>query len=156
MTNLDSTLSFARGPEWRNRLTLAPMTNRQSPEGTLSADEHRWLVARARGGFGQVLTAAAYVSPAGQAWEGQLGVHDDAMLPELSRLANALRDAGAVGAIQLHHGGLLAEQAGVVGHQVVAPWDDPAKGARALTTAEVHQAVADFVAAAVRAERAGL
>lgn len=155
MTTLDSLLPLAHGPAWRNRLTLAPLTNKQSPEGSLSLDEHRWLVARARGGFGMVMTAAAYVSPTGQAWDGQLGVHDDTMLPGLTALATELREAGAVSTVQLHHGGLRAVQAAVLGRQMVAPWDDREKGARALTTDEVRQAVADFVAAAVRSERAG-
>lgn len=155
MTSLDAELQFAHGPTWRNRLTLAPLTNKQSPAGILSADEHRWLVARALGGFGMVMTAAAYVSPAGQAWEGQLGVHDDEMLPGLSSLATQLREAGAVSSVQLHHGGLRAEHAAGSGQQMLAPWDDPAKGARAMRTDEVNQAVADFVAAALRAQRAG-
>lgn len=143
------------GPTWRNRLALAPLTNKQShPDGSLSDDEIRWLTARAAGGFGLVMTAAAYVTPAGKAWLGQLGVHDDAMLPGLTRLADGLRAAGAVSSVQLHHGGQRADPA-VSGEARVAPWDDETTGTRALTLGEIGRVVDDFVAAAVRVERAG-
>jgi len=148
-------LDLLRGPAWANRLALAPLTNKQSnADGTLSDDEREWLVARARGGFGLVMTCATYVAPAGQAWVGQLGISDDRHLPGLTRLAEELRAAGTVSSVQLHHGGLRAD-AEVSGRQLVAPWGDDAKGVRELTTAEVHAAVDDFVTAAARAERAG-
>ncbi|WP_148613518.1 NADH:flavin oxidoreductase [Nocardioides rubriscoriae] len=148
-------LVLTHGPSWRNRFALAPLTNLQSnPDGTLTDDERRWLVARAEGGFGLTLTCAAYVARAGNAWPGQLGVADDTHLPGLRRLADEIRAAGSVSSVQLHHGGIRASSE-VSGEQLVAPWDDEAKGARALTTAEVRRAVDDFVAAAVRAERAG-
>ncbi len=151
----DERLDLARGPSWPNRLALAPLTNKQShADGTLSDDERRWLVARARGAFGLVMTCATYVAPEGQAWHGQLGISDDRHLPGLTQLADDLRRAGAVSSVQLHHGGLRAD-AGVSGVQAVAPWHDEQKGVRALTTTEVRASVEAFVAAAVRAERAG-
>ncbi|MDO9456423.1 NADH:flavin oxidoreductase [Nocardioides sp.] len=153
--NLADPLSLPHGPAWPNRLALAPLTNLQShPDGSLGDDERRWLVARAEGGFGLTMTCAAYVVRAGNAWPGQLGVAEDSQLPALRRLADEIRAAGSVSSVQLHHGGIRASSA-ASGEQVVAPWDDEAKGARALTTAEVRQAVDDFVAAAVRSDRAG-
>ncbi|GAA0968692.1 NADH-dependent flavin oxidoreductase [Nocardioides aquaticus] len=149
------TLSLPHGPAWPNSYALAPLTNKQShADGTLAEDEHRWLRARAEGGFGLVMTCAAYVSDAGKAWHGQLGIASDAHLPGLTRLATSLREAGAVSSVQLHHGGRRASSE-VSGVPTKAPWDDESTGATALSTAEVHEAVADFVAGAVRAERAG-
>ncbi|EHI11284.1 NADH:flavin oxidoreductase/NADH oxidase [Mycolicibacterium thermoresistibile ATCC 19527] len=155
MTDLSAPLRFAHGPTWRNRLALAPLTNMQSnADGTLHDDEHHWLVRRAEGGFAMVMTCAAHVSQAGQAFPGQLGVWHDRHLPGLTRLAAGIRAAGAVATVQLHHGGRRAE-ARLTGLPVVAPWDDPDKGVTALTTAQVEQVVQDFVDAAVRAEKAG-
>lgn len=155
MPFLHDSLALAHGPRWRNRLALAPLTNKQShPDGSLSDDEIRWLVARAEGGMGLVMTAAAYVHPTGKAWVGQLGVHDDAMLPGLSRLADGIRMIGAVSSVQIHHGGVRADSA-ASGLPLVGPWADEKTGARALTTSEVHELVDAFVAAAQRAERAG-
>lgn len=155
MTSLHEPLALRRGPALRNRLALAPLTNTQShADGTLSDDEIGWLTARARGGFGLVVTAAAYVQRSGLAWAGQLGVASDDHLPGLTRLADGLRAAGAVSAVQLHHGGIRADAA-ASGEPAVAPFDDARSGARALTTGEVEQLVADFAAAAARCERAG-
>ena len=148
-------LTFSRGPQWSNPYALAPLTNKQShADGTLSDDEHRWLVARAEGGFGLVMTCATYVAQEGKAWAGQLGISRDEHVPGLARLAEDLRAAGAASSVQLHHGGRRAS-AEVSGVGVRAPWDDEKTGATALSTGEVQQAVADFVAGAVRAEAAG-
>ena len=155
-THIADTLDLARGPSWRNRFMLAPLTNTQSNlDGTLSGEEIDWLTARARGGFGLVMTAAAYVTRAGNAWAGQLGISGDEHLPGLERLAARLREHGAVSAVQLHHGGKRAD-AEVSGLPLVSAYDEPAKGARALTATEVEQVIADFAAAARRAEQAGL
>ncbi len=148
-------LELSRGPQWPNRWTLAPLTNKQShPDGTLSDDEYEWLVARARGGFGLVMTCAAYVSPEGQAWDGQLGISDDRHDEGLRRLADGIREAGAVSSVQLHHGGMRADST-LTGRPLLAPWADADRGVEELSTAEVHRVIADFVAAAERAERAG-
>ena len=57
MTNLFEPLTLTRGPAWKNRFMLAPLTNLQShPDGTLSDDEFHWLVKRATGGFGLTMT----------------------------------------------------------------------------------------------------
>jgi 2,4-dienoyl-CoA reductase-like NADH-dependent reductase (Old Yellow Enzyme family) len=155
MSTLDQRLPLARGPAWSNRFAVAPLTNLQSnPDGTLGSDEHDWLVRRAQGGFAMTMTAAAHVAPEGQAFIGQLAVWDDRFLPGLARLAEGVRAAGSVSSLQLHHAGRRAD-ARLTGGPIVAPWDDPSKGARALTTAEVRQIVDDFVAGAVLAEGAG-
>ncbi len=155
MTSLADQASLPHGPAWTNRFALAPLTNTQShDDGTLSDDEHDWLVARGRGGFGLTMTCAAYVAPAGQAWRGQLGIASDAHVPGLTRLARSLRATGTRSSVQLHHGGRRADPA-LSGAPNQCPWDEPSKHAVAMTTGEVEQAVADFVSAAVRAERAG-
>ncbi|MEZ5225712.1 MAG: hypothetical protein R2710_03290 [Acidimicrobiales bacterium] len=56
--------------------------------------------------------------------------------------------------VQLHHAGNRAP-AELIGTTPVCPSDDPDTGARALTDAEVQAVIADFVAGAVRSERAG-
>ena len=152
---LGDALVLPHGPAWRNRVALAPLTNTQShADGTLSRDEHEWLLARGRGGFGLTLSAASHVSRAGQAWAGQLGSSDDVHLPGLADLAADLRGTGTVSSVQLHHGGLRADP-DVTGVPNVAPWADPAKRAEELTTEQVEEVVADFVAGARRAEKAG-
>ena len=148
-------LELTRGPAWANRYTLAPLTNTQShADGTLSEDEYRWLVARAEGGFGLTMTCATYVAREGQAWAGQLGISEDRHLTGLTRLADRIRATGSISSVQLHHAGRRAAP-DVTGVPSVAPWADPERNTRALSTQEVQRAVADFVAGAVRAEQAG-
>ncbi len=150
MSALDQPLSLPCGLTLPDRIAMAPLTNTQSHgDGTLGDAELAWLLRRARGGFRWVSTCAAFVSTEGHAWDGQLGIAHDGHLPGLTRLATALRQAGAHAVVQLHHGGVQAK---------LAP--DPIStggpaGARAATAADLARITEDFVAAARRAEGAG-
>src|ERR1700722_13083651 len=76
--------AFRNGVRAANRVALAPMTNGQShDDGSLGDDELGWLRRRVEGGFGVIETCAAHVAKDGQGWEGELGIHDDALLPGL-------------------------------------------------------------------------
>ena len=155
MTALGETLGFDRGPAMANRMMLAPLTNFQSHEdGTLSDDEYRWLTKRAEGGFGLTMTCAAHVQESGKAFSGQLGIWNDSHIEGLKRLADGIHAAGSTSSVQIHHGGERAVRE-LNGGDLVAPWDGGEFGARALTTDEVRAARDAYVAAAVRAEKAG-
>ena len=152
--SLFAPLSFKRGPAWKNRFALAPMTNLQShPDGRLSDDEFNWLIMRAQGDFGLVMTCAAHVAASGQGFPGQLGVFGDQHLEGLTRLAAAIRSHGSVSSVQLHHAGSRSPKE-LVG-QPLAPSDEAETGARAMTLAEVEAARDAYIAAAVRCEKAG-
>lgn len=153
--DLFAPLSFSHGPAMKNRFMLAPLTNLQShPDGTMSDDEFHWLTLRAQGGFGLTMTCAAHVQRIGQGFPGQMGIWSDDHLPGLTRLAGAIRAAGSLGVVQLHHAGFRSPQA-VIGEAPVGPSDDEASGSRGLSTPEVEQLVEDFVLAALRAKTAG-
>jgi len=153
--SLHAPLSFRRGPAMPNRMALAPLTNLQSnDDGTISDDEFAWLVKRADGGFGMVMTCAASTHALGKGFPRQLGIHDDGHIPGLARLATALRQAGGLSSVQLQHSGGRAPRELIPG-QPVGAIDDAKRGVRALSTGEVEQAIEDFVLAGLRAERAG-
>jgi 2,4-dienoyl-CoA reductase-like NADH-dependent reductase (Old Yellow Enzyme family) len=155
MTDLFAPMTLIRGPAWKNRFMLAPLTNSQShADGRLSDDEFNWLTYRAVGGFGLVMTCAAHVQAVGQGFPGQLGIFSDDHLPGLTRLASAIRAGGAVSSVQIHHAGIRAP-AELIGEAPRGPSDSAEFGARAMTLAEVEQLRDDFIAAAVRAEKAG-
>ena len=153
MTSVFDPLAFRTGLTARNRVVLAPMTNKQShADGSLGDDELRWLCSRAEGGFGVVMTCAAHVAKDGQGWPGELGIFDDALMPGLTTLAAALRERGAVSMVQIFHGGLRADPS-VSG---AMPWSaSAADGVREATPDDLARAVEQFAAAAVRAQRAG-
>ena len=155
MTHLLDPLSFSHGPSMKNRFMLAPLTNLQSHEdGRLSDEEFRWLTMRAEGGFGLTMTCASHVQANGKGFPGQLGIWSDEHIPGLRRLASAIKAQQSIAISQLHHAGMRSP-AELIGGTPVCPSDNPNTGARALTHAEVKQLIADFVAAALRAERAG-
>ena len=148
-------MTFPRGPAMKNRFMLAPLTNSQSHEnGVLSDEEAHWLTMRARGGFGVTMTCAAHVQAVGKGFPGQLGVFGDEHIDVLTRLADGITAHDSVGIVQLHHAGMRSP-AELIGEAPRCPSADDETGARALDHAEVLGLVDDFVAAAVRCERAG-
>lgn len=154
-SNLFAPLSLPCGLSMKNRFMLAPLTNQQSHvDGTLSEEEFRWLTMRAQGGFGLTMTCAAHVTRGGQGFPGQLGIWSDDHLPGLTRLASAIKAAGSLAFVQLHHAGVRSPQA-VIGEAPVGPSDDPKFKARGLTGAEVEGLTQAFIDGAVRAEQAG-
>jgi len=134
---------------------LAPLTNLQShADGRISDDEHNWLTYRASGGFGLVMTCAAHVQRIGQGFPGQLGIFGEQHIAGLARLAAAIRSEGAVSSLQLHHAGIRSPSE-LIGEQPVGPSEDAETKSRALDEGEVEALIEDFVAAAMRAEKAG-
>ena len=89
----------------------------------------------------------------GQGYSGQFGIYDDNHIPGLTELAATLRASGALSAVQLYHGGDRASPE-LVG-KPVSPSDGSNNDARALSIDEIEQLSEDFVAAALRAEKAG-
>ena len=155
MASLFDSVPLSRGPALPNRFMLSPLTNHQSNvDGTLSDGEHHWLEMRATGGFGLVMTCASHVQRVGQGFPGQLGCFGDQHLAGLTRIADTIRAAGKVSYVQLHHAGNRSPK-DLIGEAPVCPSDDAETAARALTHAEVEQLIADFVAAAVRCDKAG-
>jgi 2,4-dienoyl-CoA reductase-like NADH-dependent reductase (Old Yellow Enzyme family) len=151
-------MTFRNGVRARNRFWLAPMTNKQShPDGSLSDDELRWLRMRASGGFGVVDTCAAHVALDGQGWPGELGVYDDRLTPGLQRLASALASEGALGLVQIFHGGVRAPSS-LTGQ---VPWSATdaevpnAERPRAATEDDLKRVITQFQQAAVRSHAAG-
>jgi 2,4-dienoyl-CoA reductase-like NADH-dependent reductase (Old Yellow Enzyme family) len=150
--------TFRNGVRARNRLWLAPMTTEQCFEdGRLSEEELRWLAMRAAGGFGVVETCAAHVALDGQGFPGALGIHDDRLLPGLTRLAEVLRRREALGIVQLFHAGMRVPLP-LIGHQGWSATSQVEGGveiARAAIEADITRVVDQFRRAALRASAAG-
>jgi 2,4-dienoyl-CoA reductase-like NADH-dependent reductase (Old Yellow Enzyme family)/thioredoxin reductase len=143
----------------KNRLVMPPIVrNWANADGTAN-DRYVAHVERvARGGVGMIITEAAYVSPEGKGFAQQLGVHDDACIPGMRRMAEAAHRYGALIGPQLYHAGRQSSSRNT-GQQLVAPSAiaDPLMNElpRALTIGEVEALVQAFGAAARRAADAG-
>ncbi len=85
----------------RNRLVMPPMaTNYGSEEGFVTQRMIDYYQERAKGGVGLVIVEFTCVdSPVGRFTSRQLFIDDDKFIPELSRLAEAIRLHGAKAAI---------------------------------------------------------
>ena len=137
------------GIELKNRVALAPLTNGQShADGRLSDEEYNWLRLRAEGGFGLLISCAAYVAENGKAWHGELGVANDSHLNGLKRLSEMYKKNNTHGLIQLFHGGFRANSK-ITGQQTISashltldwPGVEPCRGA---TEVEITAAIGAF------------
>lgn len=154
VSDLFTPLTLLHGPALRNRLMLAPLTNQQSGfDGIASSFDQDWMAQLAQGGYGLVHTCATTVEAGGIAFARQLGIHDDAHLPGLTRMATTIRAGGGLSSVQLHHAGHRANPA--LGGIPSPASSDTLPGIRALTTGQVERIRDSFIAAAKRAEVAG-
>ena len=143
-----------------NRSVLAAMTNKQSnKDGTLSDEEIKWLIRRAKDGFAITTTAAANVTELGRGWKGEMGVWGDHQLPGLTKMATLLNETGTLSLAQIFHGGMRAPKS-LNGVQPVSASENTEDGmdglyTRALTHEEVLAMIQSFTDAAVRCQKAG-
>lgn len=149
-----------RGVELRNRVVGAPMERNYSDlAGRATPRYAAYLGARAAGGAALLFTEASYVRQDSKARLHQAGMHDDAVLPGLRAIAEAVHQHGALLGVELNHAGRVVPSA--VSHRMpVAPspiacteigGEDP----RELGYEEIGDVVAAFAAAARRAVRGG-
>ncbi len=161
MQKFTTSYQYHCGAKQKNRMVLAPMTNSQSHEdGTLSAAELHWLELRARGGFGMLISAASHVQADAKAWVGQMACFADTHIEGLKQLAAIGKNNNALTVLQIFHGGVRSPRS-LTGVQPTAPsavtLDFPGfEIPRALEDGEINQIIQNFVAAALRAQKAGL
>jgi 2,4-dienoyl-CoA reductase-like NADH-dependent reductase (Old Yellow Enzyme family) len=143
-----------------NRFAMAPLTTDASHEdGTATEYELEFVRRRAAGGFGAVISSAAYVEDDGRSWQG-IGAAHDGHLASLQRLAAAMRAAGGLAILQIYDGGRIAKPE-LIGAQclrapsAVASLRPGAQTPRAMTSDEVENLIASFRKAASLARKAG-
>ena len=157
----EDSFTFPRtGHVSRNRSVLAAMTNKQShKDGSISAQEIRWLNRRAEGGFGIVTTAAANVSEDGQGWEGEIGLYNDRQIENFRKLVSLIHNNGGLIFAQLFHGGMRAPES-LTGKIPISAskisFKDSSTGfTRAASWSDIKRIIQDFSLAAGRCVKAG-
>lgn len=144
----------------KNRFVLAPMTTYSGNDDlTLSDEEERYYHQRGKE-FGMVITAATAVSRHAQAFTNQISAKSDDYIPSLKRLAETIKEGGALAICQLHHGGRmnaldLYKDQDIVSASSVKANRKNAVRPRALETEEVYQVIEDFRQAMIRCIKAG-
>ncbi|MBU8541182.1 oxidoreductase [Falsiroseomonas tokyonensis] len=155
MSLLFSPITLA-GRSLRNRITFGAMSSRMPREGAVTPVMVAHLTARAAGGAGMVVTEALAACRSA-AVPARVAAWDEAQLPGLARLAEAVEGKGAALVGQLWHAGNAHRDAralNAVGPSAVvdaASWTVP----RALTSAEVEGLVEEYADSAHRLQRAG-
>ncbi len=145
----------------RNRLVMSPMgIGLANLDGTPTQDMIDYYTARADGGAGLIIPEITRINDVhGVGMLRQLSVTRDSHIKPLSHLATAIHDHGSKVFIQLHHPGRETVSALLGGAPVVSASAIPCKlvqqKTRALTTDEVKELVGQFVAGAVRVQKAG-
>ena len=146
------------GPlQLRNRFVRAGTGESMArPDGSIGEDYVRLHEDLARGGVGLQLTGHVFVHPRGRYGSLQAGLHDDAMIPGLRKVTDAVHRQGGRILVQLAHAG---SQSMSFTTRPLAPSavDNVMTGRRveAATTDEIDEVVAAFGAAARRAMEAG-
>ncbi|HEX4149910.1 MAG TPA: NADH:flavin oxidoreductase/NADH oxidase, partial [Pirellulales bacterium] len=154
----------------KNRIFVSPMCQYSSDDGLPTPWHLVHLGSRAVGGAGLVMVEATAVLPEGRITPWDSGIWSDRHGEALGQIAAFTKSAGATAAIQLAHAGRKASTevpwrgrqpitAEAGGWQTLAPspiaFDEKHPLPRAMTLEDIHRAIAAFVAAAERAQRAG-
>lgn len=99
-----------RGITLKNRVCVSPMSQYCAQNGYANDWHFAHLSRFALGGCGAVFTEATAVTPAGRRTHGDLGLWEDDQIEALGRIANFIKQQGAVAGIQLAHAGRKASE----------------------------------------------
>lgn len=149
-----------KGLRFKNRVVLPPLaTERSTPDGLATPQ----LIEHYRNLAGQelamIIIEHAFVMQQGKASAKQLGVDRDETVEGLSQLAQAIKDQGCLGVMQINHAGSAAKTevtgAEIVGPTAIAHPKNSEVVPRELTGNEIVAIVDAFAAAARRVKAAG-
>jgi len=133
-------------------------TSKSGDDGAVTNSLVDHYLRRAQAGVGLIIVEHAYILRTGKASRKQLGIHQDALLPGLKELAQAVHQAGAKVGIQINHAGSRTS-AEVMGAQPLAPSEVSVPGdeevPRSASADELEEISSAFGSAARRAVHAG-
>lgn len=149
-----------KGVEIKNRLAVPAMgTNLGNADGTVSQRLIDYYTARAKGGFGLIVVEGVAVNSTGMCIPNEGHFWDDANIPGMKKLVDAIHSYGAKTILQIHHAGRQTHPGNIGGQQPIAPSRIacPVDNVlpREIPTEEVYQIIEDFGDAALRAKKAG-
>ncbi|MDO8835465.1 MAG: NADH:flavin oxidoreductase [Vicinamibacterales bacterium] len=160
MPALLTPLSFS-GLTLRNRVAMPPMwSGKATAEGLVTDAIVEYHRLRAAGGSGLVTVEHSFVHPRGRHSSTQMGIHADACLDGLTKLAVAIKAEGAVACIQISHGGSrsfsrISGMRPLAPSAVRNPREAQGEIPDAASRDQIAETVQAFAAAAVRAHDAG-
>jgi len=143
----------------KNRFVVSPMVmNYCTADGRATETYIAYHEARAKGGWGLIITEDYAVDPASKAFVGIGGLWEDGQIPGHAELTRRVHAHGAAIFCQIYHAGRQATR-GVTGLDSYAPTAIacPFTGQmpHALTIEEIENIIEEFGDCAARAEKAG-
>jgi 2,4-dienoyl-CoA reductase-like NADH-dependent reductase (Old Yellow Enzyme family) len=142
----------------RNRVVFGAHTANMAEQGLPGARHLGYYLERAKGGAAMIVVEPVPVHRTAVLTRGNMLHSDDAIIAPLQRITEACKAEGAVMIQQLYHVG----QHGDFDNSYQPSWSPSglpsfhdADGSHAMTEAEIEEVIEGFVAAAVRAQRAG-
>lgn len=164
MTQLSDKLTFKHGATVNNRFFQAPMLTNSGDMGFATEDTINYYAARSKAG-GMIITEYHYVSENGgpaQSWRRgreQLAVFDDKFIPQLKKVATALKKDGNKAILQIAHTGREANVRAMEDKPVYAPsaidYHFLPYKVHELSDEQVKEIIDDFGQAVRRAVEAG-
>ena len=147
-----------RGQTLRNRIVFGAHTNNMSDQGIPGPRMEGYLLERALGGAGMIVTEPVPVHRTGVLTRGNLLHASDEIIPHFRRITDKVKEAGAVICQQLYHIGAHGDS-----DLSFAPHWSPSggpsyhdsDGSHAMTEAEIEELLEAHLAAAIRAKKAG-
>jgi 2,4-dienoyl-CoA reductase-like NADH-dependent reductase (Old Yellow Enzyme family) len=139
---------FVRSATWEGLANL---------DGSPSTELEDLLLELAKGQLGLIITSHAFINKVGQARKRQLGIFNDKLVANYTKMIEKIHQEGSKIIIQISHAGcrapiqLIKEKP--LGPSFIKSQDcDQCKG---MTKKEITQTIRDFQMAAVRAKKAG-
>lgn len=144
--------------EIKNRIYLPAMHLGMAVDFQVTDQLTAFYAERAKGGVGMICVGFATVNELSGNTQN-IGAHDDAFIPGLTRLAEAIKSNGARSAVQLNHAGRYNFSFFLNGKQPVAPSPIASRMTREtpkeMDLEEIQQTIDAFAAAAARVKAAG-
>jgi 2,4-dienoyl-CoA reductase (NADPH2) len=143
------------GMKLRNRVVMPPMgTGLPNHEGHVTDETVAYYRRRAQGGVGLISIEASLVSPDAYGVGPEIRLHDEAAIPGLRRLAEAVKAEGVPVGVQLWHPGRQTLLGKPIAPSAV-PLSPRTPIPHALTLAEIHELIAYYALSARHCQDAG-
>ena len=147
------------GMTLKNRAVMPAMgTGYGNADGTVSDRLAAYLARRAKGGTGLIITEVCAVDPRGKGFPNEIGAWNDAFIPGLTGLTEAIHRKSGKIALQLHHAGRETfEQAagGIPEAPSAIPSAVLGQPCEAMDRERIAAVIEAFARAAARARKAG-
>jgi NADPH2 dehydrogenase len=155
MPTLFSTLTL-KNKVVKNRIVFPPVVcfHYAGEDGIVTPRNIEHYRLRAEGGSGIIITEATAVHKEGRLAPSQLGIWSDDHIPGMQEIATAIKAAGAISLLQIHHAGLVTRE-NVAEFAKGPSADEKDPRSKALSLEEIGEIRKAFIDGAVRAKEAG-